>query len=174
MKNPMRHFIAASPNGLHSPPRSDLLPAPWAVGSVATLDPRRGHLVQRPQTAQAGFMLLEILVALAILTTALAAIIPLLTDTAQRTDHAELTQRALVLAEAKMSETGTAFALKSAVLQGTEGKSTWTVHIQPAEAGLGESALGVAVYHVVVSARHREGDREQTVTLRTLRAGAKQ
>lgn len=175
MKTAMKHLTSTASSVRLFSLRPGWLRTLCAIGSVAANTSRWRFLMQSPQvSAQAGFTLLEILVALAILTTALATIVPLLTDTARRTDQAELTQLALVLAEAKSSEVGTTLALKPAVLQGTEGKGTWTVHIQPAEAGLGENALGVAVYEVVVSARQREGDKEQTVTLRTLRTGTKE
>jgi general secretion pathway protein I len=129
---------------------------------------------------QAGFSLIEVLVALAIGGLALTAIAGVVGDgiAGDRTSVAATT--ALTLAEAKIASAGTAEKLRPGTTQGTfAGRFEWLLRItryedrEPdAAADLGQPASPLQLYRIEAAIQWREGMRQRRLTLATLRLAA--
>ncbi|MCC7049390.1 MAG: type II secretion system protein [Alphaproteobacteria bacterium] len=126
---------------------------------------------QRSRNWRSGFTLVEVLVALAILSVSLGAIVPLFSDIAHRSTRSEAERVSLALAESKLAEAGTTIPIREGTAGGADGKFRWALAIRQNVDILRENPYGLAAYDVAVTVAWLEGSNERSVSLRTLRLG---
>ncbi|OGP13015.1 MAG: hypothetical protein A2052_03905 [Deltaproteobacteria bacterium GWA2_54_12] len=126
--------------------------------------------VQAPDKyAQAGFTLLEVMAAIAILGIGIVMIIQLFSGSLGLVKSSDDYTRKVLLARQKMTETLSSGSLKEGSANGvTEGGLAWAVEVSPYELKKVERAES-KVFKVVVSAEG-QGPRKKTYTLTTLKA----
>ncbi len=125
------------------------------------------------QAAQQGFSLLEILVAFSILALSLGIVLNIFSGGLRRTIIAEEYQQAVVIAQAKLAESGVVTALQEGISSGqVQDKYFWRVQVQMylmnAEAEEGQSAA-VLPYQVTVTVEWPAGKTNRQVQLTTLK-----
>ncbi|HEV2956472.1 MAG TPA: type II secretion system protein [Xanthobacteraceae bacterium] len=120
---------------------------------------------------RAGFTLVEIIVALAILVLSLNVILPAISDALWRTSEAEAQAEAASLARSLLVEAGTAVPLNDGAAAGQfENGFRWHLHVAP----YGSAAQGATVraYEIVAEVSWDDARSERSVALTTLRLGA--
>ncbi len=128
-------------------------------------------------TGQAGFSLLEVLVAFAILAVSLGVLMQIFSRATQTTMTAAQYSRAVSLAEARLAAVGSAFPLEAGVTSGDpEDGFAWELTIIPTqltaeEPGLLAEAPMVTPYRVTALVVWQDGARTRRLTLSTLRLG---
>ena len=130
---------------------------------------------EKDESRQAGFALIEVLVALAISALALSVLFAVLSDGARRTSHAEKLARAALQAQSLLAAVGSQIALKQGLTTGQlDDGLRWQLRID----GYGDSAdrraWPVTAYQVSVEMAWTDGGRERSLGLTTLRLGPKE
>ncbi|WP_295430254.1 prepilin-type N-terminal cleavage/methylation domain-containing protein [uncultured Thiodictyon sp.] len=128
---------------------------------------------------QAGFSLLEVLVAFAILAVSLGVLMQIFSRATITTITTAQYSRAAALAQARLAAVGSAIPLKEGPVSGDpEDGFAWQIGIVPVELGETPTASGlsdvvpaVTAYRVTVTALWQEGARVRRLTLSTLRLG---
>jgi len=128
---------------------------------------------------QAGFSLLEVLVAFAILAVSLGVLLQIFSRATTTTITTAQYSRAAALAQARLAAVGSAIPLEAGPVSGDpEDGFAWELGIvpvelgeEPAGPGLSTSAPPVAAYRVTVTALWQDGPRVRRLTLSTLRLG---
>lgn len=126
---------------------------------------------------QAGFSLLEVLVAFAILAVSLGVLMQIFSRATQTTMTAAQYSRAVSLAEARLAAVGSAFPLEAGVASGDpEDGFAWELSIIPTqltaeEPGLLADEPQVTPYRVTALVVWQDGARTRRLTLSTLRLG---
>ena len=157
--------------------RSTLVPA------CAVRDALRGRVHRAASRDQAGFSLLEVLVAFAILALVGTALFRLFSGGLGNAAAADEYSRAVLVAESVLAETASVQPLREATTQGTadDGRIEWTAQVAPyAAPGVsqdqerGSEALPLRLFRVSVDVAFPgpSGGR-RTFTLATTRLGAK-
>lgn len=126
----------------------------------------------RAPSTQAGFSLLEVLVAFAILAVSLGVLMNIFAQSARTTILASQYSRAASLAEARLNAVGTAeIPLEEGVFSGDpEGGIAWEVSILPVPLGEEFTVEPLATpYRVNATALWQDGGQARSVTLSTLR-----
>jgi general secretion pathway protein I len=119
----------------------------------------------------AGFTLVEIIVALAILALSLNVILPAISDALWRTAEAEAQAEAASLARSLLAQAGSAVSLNNGAAAGEfENGFRWRLQVTPY--GSADQAAPVRAYRVAAEVVWGEPSREQSLTLSTLRLGA--
>jgi general secretion pathway protein I len=126
-----------------------------------------------PAPRDAGFTLIEALVAFAILGLSFAVLIPLFRDTAAKTEHAALTRTAASLAESVMAQAGSLAPLAAGEASGDEGSFHWLRRITPLPQLLGDNPYRLSGYQVTVAVSWGDRAPADTVSLETVRLGPK-
>jgi general secretion pathway protein I len=130
--------------------------------------------------AQAGFSLLEVLVAFAILAISLGVLMQIFSRATLTTVAAAQYSRAVSLAQARLAAVGTAIRLEAGSTSGEpEDGFTWELSIVPTQLGeeapgLGAAELPVTPYRVTVTVLWKDGARVRRLSLSTLRLGERQ
>jgi general secretion pathway protein I len=131
-------------------------------------------MIGRRATA-AGFTLLEVLVALAIVALALAVLLPTLSESLVTGRSAAAELAATVEAETLLARVGADIPLVDSVLSGEDGGLAWTIEIGPWAAGdPARLSGGLAAHRVVVSVTWPGRLRPRTLRLDTLRLAVRQ
>ena len=135
----------------------------------------RGHgrfaALAHPTSRRAGFTLVEIIVALAILALSLNVILPAISDGLWRTGEAEAQAEAASLARSLLAQAGSALTLKGGAAAGQfDNGFRWQLQVAPY--GSADQAVPVRAYRVVAEVIWGEAPREHSVALSTLRLGA--
>jgi general secretion pathway protein I len=116
-----------------------------------------------------GSVLIEAMIASAIVALMLAAMYGAIADTARGSAHANEKRTALMIAQSELAAIGTALPLSPGVTGGVQGPYAWRVEIEPyAEAAAPSDAGGL--WDVTVSVRATDGNAD-LVTLRSLELG---
>lgn len=126
----------------------------------------------RAPRAQAGFSLLEVLVAFAILAVSLGVLMNIFSQAARTTILASQYSRAASLAEARLNAVGAAeIPLEEGTFSGEpEGGIAWEVSIVPLSLGEEFTQEPLATpYRVNATALWQDGGQVRSVTLSTLR-----
>jgi general secretion pathway protein I len=120
----------------------------------------------------AGFSLLELVVAFAILALSLGALYQVFGSSARRALLAQEYMRAVELADAKLAEPGITAPLGPGFQSG-EGadRFRWQRSVEFAAASPQPAQQGPLLYRITVEVRWKSGDAERVVTLTTLRLG---
>lgn len=120
----------------------------------------------------AGFSLLEVVVAFAILAIALGALYQIFSSAARQATLVEDYMRALALAEVKLTEAGIAQALGSGVQGGeTDDRLRWRRAVEPYVPAQELGGSSLRPYRVAVEVRWIHDGRERAVALETVRLG---
>jgi len=120
---------------------------------------------------RAGFTLVEIIVALAILALSLNAILPAISDALWRTGEAEAQAEAASLARALLAQAGSAVALNDGAAAG-QFDSGFRWRLQVAPYGGADQTMPVRAYKVVAEVSWDDARGERSIALTTLRLGA--
>ncbi len=122
--------------------------------------------------SQAGFSLLEVLVAFAILAIILGVLLEIFSGSAQRAILAESYLKAATLAEARLNEIGREAPLAAGGLEGqTEDGFAWGLQMEPYPIeGLDTVAQSLVPMRVRVVVAWQEQGRRHEVSAATLRA----
>jgi general secretion pathway protein I len=118
----------------------------------------------------AGFTLVEIIVALAILALSLNVILPAISDGLWRTGEAEAQAEAASLARSLLAQAGSALTLKDGAAVGEfENGLRWRVEVSPY--GSVNQSMPVRAYKVVAEVGWGNAPGEHSIVLSTLRLG---
>lgn len=129
--------------------------------------------------AVAGFTLLEVLVALALLSVGLAMLLKAFAGGLANVRAGDGHVQAAALAEGVLAQAGTAWPLESGGRNGESGGYRWQLEIAPAPVAeatngptdaLAPTGTAGALYTVSVTVRWREAGREARLRLSSLRA----
>ncbi len=116
-----------------------------------------------------GSVLIEAMVASAIVALMLAAMYRAVADTARGSAHAIEKRAALMIAQSELAAVGSALPLSPGVTGGVEGPYAWRVDIEPYAAAAGPSDAG-PLFEVTVSV-HSADSNADIVTLQSLEIG---
>jgi len=135
---------------------------------------RSDCLIRGGTDRQAGFALVEVLAALAILALSLSVLFAVLSDGVRRTSHAEKLAEATLQAQSLLARVGSEIALKPGVTTGqlSDG-SRWQLSVEPHGDAGERRAWPVGAYKVSAEIAWNDGQ-ERSLTLATLRLGAKE
>jgi general secretion pathway protein I len=123
------------------------------------------------QKSRAGFTLVEIIVALAILALSLNAILPAISDALWRTSEAEAQAEAASLARSLLAQAGSAVPLNNGAATGRFGNGfRWRLQVTPY--GGADQGAAVRGYKVMAEVSWDDARSERSVALTTLRLGA--
>jgi len=121
---------------------------------------------------QGGFMLVEVMVALAIVSLAFAYAFPTLSESLGRMRSDQRAAEALSIARSTLDRVGHDIALQAGRSAGTAGDGyDWNVDIAPYDGIAVSPASGIAGYVVEVSVDWRDQGRARQVRLGTVRLG---
>jgi general secretion pathway protein I len=132
----------------------------------------------KPAAAEAGFTLLEVVVAVAIAGLALVGLFQAGSGGLFAVDTAARAEEALQRAQSHLAAVGRDAALVEGDLSGDDGGGYhWRLQVQPAAqrqgvAGDGVTPQNATLYSVLVSISWQSRGHERAVTLQTLRLGA--
>lgn len=123
------------------------------------------------RSRQAGFSLLEVLVAFAVLALILGVLLQVFSGSARRATLAESYLKASILADAKLNELGAEIPLVPGALTGEpEGGFDWSLHVDPFPVELlGDGAPNTLSLRVTVLVGWQEGGRRHEISAATLR-----
>jgi general secretion pathway protein I len=125
------------------------------------------------RAGQAGFSLLEVLVAFAILSISLGVLMQIFSQASRTTLVSSQYSRAASLAEAKLNAVGSAIPLEEGTVSGDpEDGIAWEINILPVELGEEFGAEPPATpYRVNATALWQDGGQVRSLTFSTLRLG---
>jgi len=126
-----------------------------------------------PEGREAGFTLIEVMVAFAILAVALGALLPQFSMTLSSVGRLERRERAALIAETRLDALGTEIPVRQGEAEGeTEDGYSWRVAICCAPpADTAPSVLPLHLYQVALSVAWTEGGRPGEIFVRTERLG---
>jgi general secretion pathway protein I len=137
----------------------------WAQRASARVPTRS------PTSSCAGFTLVEIIVALAILALSLNVILSAISDALWRTGEAEAQAEAASLARSLLAQAGSAVPLNNGMAAGhLENGFRWQLQVTPY--GSADQTMPVRAYKVVAEVIWGDAPRQHSVALSTLRLGA--
>jgi len=154
----------------------------WAKRASARVPTRssqgqpRGHgrsaaFAHPTSSRRAGFTLVEIIVALAILALSLNVILPAISDGLWRTAEAEAQAEAASLARSLLAQAGSAVALNEGAAAGQfENGFRWRLQATPYDGA--DQTMPVRAFKVTAEVSWGDPPREHSVALSTLRLGA--
>ncbi|WP_096704325.1 hypothetical protein [Magnetospirillum sp. 15-1] len=116
---------------------------------------------------QAGFAVLDAMVAVAVVAGTLGAMLDVLADGAGRSRMTEARRLGLLVAQSRLAAVGTEVPLRAGAVSGVDGDFAWSVGIGPYRVGAARSDAGDLLL-VTVLVRPRTGW-GKTVELRSLR-----
>ena len=122
--------------------------------------------MSRSGKRQEGIALVEVLVALLILSMSLAALFQVVADSADRARHIEEVRAARLIAQSQLAAAGTSVPLDSGPVAGNEGPFFWWLSASPYSDG--DRSEAGALWSVTVGVRLRSGG-PALVVLRSLR-----
>jgi len=142
-------------------------PCPRLSRRVGTRLRRFAH----PTSRCAGFTLVEIIVALAILALSLNVILPAISDALWRTGEAEARAEAASLARSLLAQAGSAVLLHDGAAAGKfDNGFRWRLHASPY--GVSNQLAPVRAYQVTAEVFWDDARQEHSLALTTLRLGA--
>jgi general secretion pathway protein I len=134
--------------------------------------PQACPAIEERACSKAGFALVEVLVALAILALALTVLVSVLADGTGRAGHAEKQARALLHAQSLLAAVGAEVALQQGRTSGRfEDGSRWHLTIEAHGDAADRRAWPVGAYRVSVEVAWVHAGQERSLVLTTLRLG---
>ena len=129
----------------------------------------------KSERGEAGFALVEVLASLAILALALGVLFAVLSDAARRTSHAERLAEASLHAQSLLARVGPEMPLTQGVTAGELPNGLrWQLRIEPYGDAADRRAWLTGAYKVSAEVAWNDGEKERSLTLATLRLGAKE
>lgn len=130
---------------------------------------------KRPQ--QAGFSLLEILIAFSILALSLGILLNIFSGGLRRTIVAEEYQQAVTIAQAKMASAGVEFPMDEGQKKGQVlERFNWTLIVEPLntnDVATASEAMGIQVYQVISRVQWMAGDNDRQIELTSIKLSKK-
>jgi general secretion pathway protein I len=127
------------------------------------------------QCKQAGFTLVEIVAALAILALSLSVLLQIISDGARRTDQAGRMAQAGLLAQSLLAKLGAELPLQPGETAGAFADGfRWRLRMEPYGDSVDRQQWPAGAYAVWAEVSWGDGGPERSVTLSTLRLGAKE
>lgn len=132
--------------------------------SARTLRPRKG--------SEAGFTLVEVIVALAMLSAGLSLVLGLISGGLNRTGSAGRMAEAGSLAQSLLAQVGTEWPIKPDERDGRYPNGyRWNLKIYPYGGGTAQDEMPVGLYRVSAEVEWDEGANKRSYALATLRLG---
>jgi general secretion pathway protein I len=156
---------------------TDAARRPWPLHGPLPLRSRWGHMLRRWMTGakrEAGFTLVEVIVALAMLSAGLSLLLGLISNSLRQTASAQRMAGAGSLAQSLMVEVGTDSAIRAEVRDGqyTNGYR-WRLKMQPYDNVRENDERPVGLYSISAEIEWEEGTERRFYALTTLRLGPK-
>jgi general secretion pathway protein I len=130
--------------------------------------------IERPD-GEAGFTVVEIVVALTILALALGVLLNVMSNSVRQTGRAETIAEAGSLAQSLLAEIGRELPLRNGQMTGQSDHGfRWRVQIDPYGDGTDRREWPVAAHQVSAEVFWTDGLQERTLVLTTLRLGPKE
>lgn len=130
---------------------------------------------QDAESGEAGFTLIEAIVTLAILALALSTLVSVLSDGFRRAGQAEVVAQANLHARSLLDKVGAEIPLTPGLTTGQLANgSHWQLHIEPFGDGADQRAWPVGAYTILAEVSWREGMRDRSIMVSTLRLGPKE
>jgi len=132
-----------------------------------------GMTIDESHDGEAGFTLVEVIAAFAILALAFSVLLAVISDGLRRSAQAEIEAEAASLAQALLAQAGTEAALQPGERAGEPGNGLrWRLRMEPYGDAGDTRQRPVAAYHVTAEVFWRDGLQERSLALTTLRLGA--
>lgn len=139
----------------------------WVVVmSLAAAPPR-----SRAVTSEDGFTLLEVIVALAILSLSMVVVLQVLSQSAARTRDAEMLTRARILAQSLLEEVGSVIPVNVGVLDG-EGAGGLRWRVLQKRYSVSRKATGVQLIEVTSEVSWGNYLSNRSISISSLRVGS--
>lgn len=127
------------------------------------------------QNGEAGFTVIEVVAALAILVMALGVLLNVMSNSVRQTGRAEMAAEAGSLARSLLAKVGTELPMRAGEMTGqANGGFRWQIRIDPYGDGTDRREWPVAAFQVVAEVMWRDGLQERSLALTTLRLGPKE
>jgi general secretion pathway protein I len=124
---------------------------------------------------EAGFTVVEIVVALTILALALGVLLNVMSNGIRQTGRAETVSEAGSLAQSLLAEVGNELPLRDGQITGrTDNGFRWRIEINPYGDGSDRREWPVAAHQVSAEVSWSDGPQERSLVLTTLRLGPKE
>jgi general secretion pathway protein I len=132
----------------------------------------RATLLGRRSRGQAGFTLVEIIVALAILALCLSVLLSTISDALWRTSAGEAQAEAASMARSLLAQAGGTVPLRDGEAAGQlDNGFRWRLRMEGYGDGVDRQVLPVRAYRVTAEVFWNDARREQSIALTTLRLG---
>jgi general secretion pathway protein I len=156
---------------------ADAARRPWSLHGPLSLRSRWGRMPRRSMIGakrEAGFTLVEVIVALAMLSAGLSLLLGLISNSLRQTASAQRMAGAGSLAQSLMAEVGTDLAIRAEVRDGqyTNGYR-WRLKMQPYDNVRENDERPVGLYSISAEVEWEEGAERRSYALTTLRLGPK-
>ena len=156
---------------------ADAARRPWPLHGPLPLRSRWGRMLRRSMIGakrEAGFTLVEVIVALAMLSAGLSLLLGLISNSLRQTASAQRMAGAGSLAQSLMAEVGTDLAIRAEVRDGQYPNGyRWRLKMQPYDNVRENDAGPVGLYSVSAEVEWEEGTERRFYALTTLRLGPK-
>jgi general secretion pathway protein I len=130
--------------------------------------------IERPNR-EAGFTVVEVVVALIILSLALGVLLNVMSNSIRQTGQAETVAEAGSLAQSLLAKIGTELPLRDGQITGQSDHGfRWRVHIEAYGDGTDRREWPVAAHQILAEVLWSDGLQERSVVLSTLRLGPKE
>jgi general secretion pathway protein I len=148
--------------------------APSLVALVRLCAPRKQTSPTIEAAHDAGFTLVEVIVALAILSAGLSVLLGMISGGVLRTASAERMMEAGSLTQSLMAEVGTEYPVRTEERGGEFANGyRWHLKMQPYGSSNNTEGGPVGLYEILTEVRWEEGTQTRAVQLKTLRLGPK-
>jgi len=149
----------------------------WPLREPVPLRSRWRRMLRRWMTGakrEAGFTLVEVIVALAILSAGLSLLLGLISNSLRQTASAQRMAGAGSLAQSLMAEVGTDLAIRAEVRDGQYPNGyRWHLKMQPYDSTRDNEDRPVGLYSISAEVEWDEGTERRFYALTTLRLGPK-
>ena len=125
--------------------------------------------------SEAGFTVIEIIVALAILALSLSVLFGVISDGLLRTNHAAKVEQAVSLAQSLLAKIGTEIPVRQGLVAGEFADGfRWNVRMEPYGDNADRQQWPLDAYKVSAEVIWGDRSREESITVSTLRLGPKE
>ena len=156
---------------------ADAARRPWPLHGPLPLRSRWGRMLRRSMIGakrEAGFTLVEVIVALAMLSAGLSLLLGLISNSLRQTASAQRMAGAGSLAQSLMAEVGTDLPIRPEVRDGQYPNGyRWHLKMQPFDGTRDHEDRPVGLYSISAEVEWEEGTERRFYALTTLRLGPK-
>jgi general secretion pathway protein I len=146
---------------------------PALIALVGVRSPRKRASPTTETAGEAGFTLVEVIVALAILSAGLSVLLGMISGGVLRTASAERMMEAASLTQSLLAEVGTEYPVRVEERAG-EFANGYRWHLKMQQFGDNSNEEGpLGLYEILTEVRWEEGTQTRSIQLKTLRLGPK-